>query len=158
MLSGVGVQIPPTAPFFLQNPQNSRKISKSKDTNSTMIGFKRKYFSLRAIQASTTSVTLHAKNTHIAHYNFYHFQGDEPCDSSAPPDELLEASSTLTKEPDQSRPCHCHALLVRRTRTLFHALIPYFLRLIEHAHVASGIAPPFPLFFHPNYQTIKEKR
>ncbi len=60
-------------------------------------GFGRNYFSLTAILAYTTAVTLQAQEAQATHHTLQHYEEHEPLDD--PPDETLCLQECL-KEPD----------------------------------------------------------
>ena len=107
-------------------------------------GFGRNYFSLTAIQATVTAVTIHAITTAtqlLSHQlTSLEDSGDDPNDPL-----VLLSPLTVTSEPDQRllvRSCHCNCYFKRKTRNIFISLYSKFKPKYFCSNIVSGIAPP----------------
>lgn len=108
-------------------------------------GFGRNYFSLTAIQATVTAVTIHAMTT--ATQLLCHPLSSLESDEDDPNDPLLSLISplTVTSEPDSrllTRSCHCNCYFKRKTRNIFISLYSKFKPKYFCPYIVSGIAPP----------------
>ena len=111
-------------------------------------GFGRNYFSLTAIQASVTAVTIHAIQTATQLLSFHLFSNES---EDGPDDPLLLELSPLTviSEPDPRRlirSCHCNCYFKRKTRNIFISLFEKFKPKYFCPYIVTGIAPPHKLF------------
>lgn len=108
-------------------------------------GFGRNYFSLTAIQATVTAVTIHAVHTATQLLTHHLISVDEADDD---PNALLLSELsilTVTSEPDsrpQPRSCHCNCYYKRKTRNIFISLYSKFKPKYFCPNIVSGIAPP----------------
>jgi len=116
-------------------------------------GFGRNYFSLTAIQATVTAVTIHAVQsaTQLLSHQF----SSEKESEDDPNDPLLIQLSplTLASESDPRplpRSCHCNCYFKRHTRNTFISLYSKFRPKYYCKHLVSGISPPLL-----TYQDIK---
>lgn len=108
-------------------------------------GFGRNYFSLIAIQATVTAVTIHAVTTATQLLSHHLAATDEADDS--PNDPLISqlAPIAITLEPDSrplTRSCHCNCYFKRKTRNIFISLYSKFKPKYFCSYIVSGIAPP----------------
>lgn len=112
-----------------------------------MKGFKGKYFSLKAIQATT----VHIKQS--AHYISVcsHMQ-KVLYDTSSTNEALLEEDESpppfaVTQELDSpKRGCHCNQIFLLKVKRLFVLLIRFILKVFEYSKIFTGISPPKVVF------------
>lgn len=112
-------------------------------------GFGGKYFSLQAITATASTITLHkrsvrTRNCHTRRYS----TADESIDES-PPDELdllFEAIEPFTPKVSRCQ-CHCNCFFRRRTRRALYiaSFVPKLRFLFRYFH--TDTSPPLRLSF-----------
>ncbi len=104
-------------------------------------GFKKNYFSLRAMTATNAGVILQKIITSVRFYRYNIIQYES---SDDPPDELLEnKTSTLF----QVKPCYCNmffACLAHKVLRLSRIKKP---PVCKCRYTKTGIAPPFCIFY-----------
>lgn len=108
-------------------------------------GFGKNYFSLTAIQATVTAVTIHSLTVATQILSFQHLSLEDTEDD--PNTVLLDilTPSTITSEPDQRpipRSCHCNCHFKHKTRNIFLSLYSKFKPKYLCRNLLTGIAPP----------------
>jgi len=110
----------------------------------TAIGFKGRYFTLSAIQALHSAITLHAKHsTFISTAVIYHFFNGKEVEED-PPNLSTTCLCPKTAQQNSSKPCHCNCYF-RRLAWLLLYLSKLFRRtLCRCRKTKTGLAPPYP--------------
>lgn len=112
-------------------------------------GFGGKYFSLQAITATVSAVTIHNQSVRIRNcHTRRHATSDDSIDES-PPDDLdllLEAIEPFVPRVSRCQ-CHCNCFFRRQTRRVLHFLsfVPKLRFLFRYFHTDSS--PPLLLYF-----------
>lgn len=111
-------------------------------------GFGRSYFSLTAIQATVTAITLHSITVATQFLSDTLNFSDETCDIDDP--LLIDlAPLTLISEPDQSpytNSCHCNCHYQSKTRNIFLSLYAKYRPKFTCRNLLTGISPPLSTF------------
>ena len=119
-------------------------------------GFGRNYFSLTAIQATVTAITIHAVCTTTQFLSETLNFSDESLEADDPLLCLLSPLS-ITSENDQrssTRTCHCNCYFKRTTRNIFISLFQKFKPKYFFPNIVSGIAPPSLSLYTNQTKTI----
>lgn len=108
-----------------------------------------KYFSLQAITATVSAVTIHNQSVRIRNCHTRRTVTSDECIDESPPDDLdflLEAIEPFAPRVSRCQ-CHCNCFFRRRTRRALHisSFIPKLRFLFRYFHTDSS--PPLFLFF-----------
>ncbi|RUM46127.1 MAG: hypothetical protein DSY46_00950 [Hydrogenimonas sp.] len=111
----------------------------------TAIGFKGRYFTLSAIQALHSAITLHAKHstfisTAVINHLFNEKQAEDP------PDLSTACVCQETAQKNRSKPCHCNCYFRRLAWLLLHLSKLFRRRLCRCRKTKTGLAPPDPSY------------
>ncbi len=103
-------------------------------------GFGKNYFTLAAIQAYSSAVSLHAREgAFLSAVTLFALRDEQEED---PPDEPPVCGCAATRERDRSRPCHCNCFFRRLAWLLLHLSERFKRPICRCRYTKTGLAPP----------------